>query len=189
MCCVFFALLPRRCACLPNRLRLVVAVLVLAIVTPAVPGRADGLTDGAVAVVPADAAFLSATLRAREQYDRFVKSNAYAALKELPAVRRALDSLEEQRSLPGSPFSMAETFMQLPENEQALDVLADMVLRIEASGVPVVMHVHDEIIAEVPADEAEAALAIITRQMSTPPAWMPELPVACEARIAEVYGK
>ena len=127
MCCVFFALLPRRCACLSNRLRLVVAVLVLAIVTPAVPGRADGLTDGAVAVVPADAAFLSATLRAREQYDRFVKSNAYAALKELPAVRRALDSLEEQRSMPGSPFSMAETFMQLPENEQALDVLADMV--------------------------------------------------------------
>jgi hypothetical protein len=28
--------------------------------------------------------------------------------------------------MPGSPFSMAETFMQLPENEQALDVLADM---------------------------------------------------------------
>jgi hypothetical protein len=71
----------------------------------------------------------------------------------------------------------------------ARDVLADMVLRIEASCVPVVMHVHDEIIAEVPADEAEAALSIITRQMSTPPAWMPELPVACEARIAEVYGK
>ena len=71
----------------------------------------------------------------------------------------------------------------------ARDVLADMVLRIEAAGVPVVMHVHDEIIAEVPADEAEAALATITREMSTPPAWMPELPVACEARIAEVYGK
>ena len=127
MCCVFFASLPRRNVRLPNRLRLVVAVLLLATVTPAVPSRADGLTDGAAAVVPADAAFLSATLRAREQYDRFVKSNAFAALKALPAVRRALDSLQEQRSMPGSPFSMAETFMQLPENEQALDVLADMV--------------------------------------------------------------
>lgn len=71
----------------------------------------------------------------------------------------------------------------------ARDVLADMVLRIEAAGVPVVMHVHDEIIAEVPADQAEAALATITREMSTPPAWMPELPVACEARTAEAYGK
>ena len=127
MCCVFFALLPRRGASLPTRLRLVVALLLLATVVPAVPGRADGLTDGAAAVVPADAVFLSATLRAREQYDRFVKSNAFAALKDLPAVRRALDSLEEQRSMPGSPFSMAETFMQLPENEQALEVLADMV--------------------------------------------------------------
>ena len=71
----------------------------------------------------------------------------------------------------------------------ARDVLADMVLRIESAGVPVVLHVHDEIIAEVPADEAEAALVTIRREMSNPPAWMPDLPVACEARIAEVYGK
>ena len=127
MCCVFFPWLPRRRVSLPTRLRLVVAVLLLAIVAPDVRSRADEPATNAAAVVPADAAFLSATLRAREQYDRFVKSNAFAALKGLPAVRRALDSLEEQRSMPGSPFSMAETFMQLPENEQALDVLADMV--------------------------------------------------------------
>ena len=127
MCCVFFPWLPRRRVSLPTRLRLVVAVLLLAIVAPDVRSRADEPATNAAAVVPADAAFLSATLRAREQYDRFVKSNAFAALKGLPAVRRALDSLEEQRSMPGSPFSMAETFMQLPENEQALDVLTDMV--------------------------------------------------------------
>ena len=127
MCCVFFALLPRHRVILPTRLRLVTAALLLAAVAPVRPGHAAGLAEGAAAVVPADAAFLSATLRAREQYDRFVKSNAFAALKELPAVRRAFDSLEEQRSMPGSPFSMVETFMQLPENEQALDVLADMV--------------------------------------------------------------
>ncbi|MCE2725950.1 MAG: hypothetical protein LW698_04125 [Planctomycetaceae bacterium] len=127
MCRVFFALLPRRGASLPNQLPLVVAVLLLAAVAPAVPSLADELTTNAAAIVPADAAFLSATLRAREQYDRFMKSNAFRALKDLPAVRRALGSLEEQRSMPGSPFSMAETFMQLPENEQAVDVLADMV--------------------------------------------------------------
>jgi hypothetical protein len=71
----------------------------------------------------------------------------------------------------------------------ARDVLADMILRIESAGVPIVLHVHDEIIAEVPIDTAEEALAIVRREMSTPPAWMPDLPVACEARIAEVYGK
>jgi DNA polymerase len=64
-----------------------------------------------------------------------------------------------------------------------------MILRIEAAGVPVVLHVHDEIIAEVPIDTAEDALATIRREMSAAPAWMPDLPVACEARIAEVYGK
>lgn len=71
----------------------------------------------------------------------------------------------------------------------ARDVLADMILRIEAAGVPIVLHVHDEVIAEVSLNDADAALATIRREMSTPPAWMPDLPVACEARIAEVYGK
>jgi hypothetical protein len=122
---VFFALPSRHGFILPTRLRLVAVALLLA-VTAATSGRADELAGGAAAVVPADAAFLSATLRVREQYDRFVNSNAYAALRKLPAVRRALDSLEEQRSMPGSPFSMVETFMQLPENEQALELLADM---------------------------------------------------------------
>lgn len=125
MCRVFFALPSRHGFSLPTRLRLVAVALLLAAIT-SMPGRADELAGGAAALVPADAAFLSATLRAREQYDRFVNSNAYAALRKLPAVRRALDSLEEQRSMPGSPFSMVETFMQLPENEQALELLADM---------------------------------------------------------------
>jgi hypothetical protein len=125
MGCVLFALLARSRTGLPAR-GLVAAALLAALGLTA-PGRAADLAGSAAAVVPADAAFLSATLRGREQYDRFVKSNAYAALRDLPAVRRALDSLEDQRSMPGSPFSMAETFMQLPENEQALEVLADMV--------------------------------------------------------------
>lgn len=85
------------------------------------------LAGSGLAVVPADAAFLSATLRGREQFDRFVKSNAYAALKALPAVRRALESAAEQRSMPGNPLSMVDTFLQLPENAQAADLLADMV--------------------------------------------------------------
>lgn len=88
---------------------------------------APKLAESGVAIVPADAAFLSATLRAREQFDRLVKSNAFAALKDLPVVKRALGSLEEQRSMPGSPFSLIDTFMELPENEQAAHLLADLV--------------------------------------------------------------
>jgi hypothetical protein len=56
-----------------------------------------------------------------------VNSNAFKSILQLPAVRRALDSLEEQRSTPGSALSTFDTFMQLPENEDAVELLADMV--------------------------------------------------------------
>ena len=79
-----------------------------------------------VAMVPQDAAFVSSSLRLREQYDAIVKSNAFKSVMQLPAVRRALDSLDEQRMTPGSPLSTLDTFMQLPENEDAVELLGDM---------------------------------------------------------------
>ena len=106
------------------------ALVMLAALIPAVAAAAevpDALAGGGVALVPADAAFLSATLRAREQYDRFLKSNAYAALRALPVVKRALESYEEQRTMPGNPLSMVDTFLELPENAQAAELLSDMV--------------------------------------------------------------
>ena len=104
----------------------VVIVTAFAALAPCA-GAADSLAASGVAMIPEDAAFVSATLRAREQYDRFVKSNAFAALKKLPFVSRAADSVEEQKLQPGSPLSIAATFMELPENEQALELLKDMV--------------------------------------------------------------
>jgi DNA polymerase len=71
----------------------------------------------------------------------------------------------------------------------ARDVLADMVIKIEAAGIPVVLTVHDEVVCEVPEDQAHEALATVTRIMSTPPDWMPTLPVACEAKVETRYGK
>ena len=113
-----------------GRLVMVPVVAVLAGLVAATGRGADvpaALAGSGLALVPADAAFLSATLRAREQYDRFVASNAYAALRALPAVKRALDSVAEQRSMPGNPLSMVDSFLQLPENAQAVELLADMV--------------------------------------------------------------
>jgi len=78
-------------------------------------------------MVPRDAAFVSSSLRLREQYDAIVGSNAFKAILELPAVRRALDSIDEQRATPGSPLSTFDTFMQLPENAATVELLADMV--------------------------------------------------------------
>lgn len=82
---------------------------------------------GGVEIVPADAAYFSATLRAREQYDLIVNSNAFATIRRLPGVTRALASLEEQRMTPGNPLGMVDGFLQAPENQQALELLADMV--------------------------------------------------------------
>ena len=108
-------------------------LLAVALLVGLVPGafstrasRADEPGIG-VAVIPQDAAFVSATLRLREQWERFVKSNAFATLKKLPAVQRALDQIEEQKVQPGSPLSMLATFMELPENQQALELVDDMV--------------------------------------------------------------
>ena len=108
--------------------RLVASAGVAACLLASVPAvHADDALDSGVALVPADAAFVSATLRIREQVQRVLGSNAFAAVKRLPAVQRALDALEEQKIQPGSPLSMATTFLELPENKQAIELLYDMV--------------------------------------------------------------
>jgi len=103
----------------------VLALLAVGGAALATAGRAADV--GGVAIVPGDAAFVSATLRLREQFERFTKSNAYAALRKLPAVARAMESIEDQKLQPGSPLSIMATFMELPENQQALELLDDMI--------------------------------------------------------------
>jgi len=108
--------------------RVVIAGVVAAIVgPPAALADAPAAGPAGVALVPHDAAFLSSSLRLRQQYDMLVGSNAYKAIMDLPAVKRALDSYDEQRSTPGSPFSTVESFLELPDNKAAAELLADMV--------------------------------------------------------------
>ena len=80
-----------------------------------------------LAIVPADAAFLSSTLRGREQYDRIAGSNAFASLQELPAVKKALEELAKQQAKPGNPLTIAAMFLQMPENQEAFGLLTNMV--------------------------------------------------------------
>jgi hypothetical protein len=108
--------------------RVVIAGVVAAIVgPPAALADAPAAGPAGVALVPHDAAFLSSSLRLRQQYDMLVGSNAYKAIMNLPAFKRALDSYDEQRSTPGSPFSTVESFLELPDNKAAAELLADMV--------------------------------------------------------------
>ena len=67
----------------------------------------------------------------------------------------------------------------------AHDVLREALRVLEG----VVLHVHDEIVLEVPADEAEPARDRLVEVMRRPPEWAAGLPLDCEAKIMARYGK
>jgi DNA polymerase len=71
----------------------------------------------------------------------------------------------------------------------ARDIFSDMMLRVEDAGYQCIMHVHDELIVEVDADKAELALQEIVGIMSTPPEWIPEIPLSAEGKIMTQYAK
>lgn len=70
------------------------------------------------------------------------------------------------------------------------DLLAEAMLELEtAHGIQIGHHCHDEIIAVVPAEEAEAALELMITTMRQSPEWAAELPLDAEGKISERYGK
>jgi DNA polymerase len=69
----------------------------------------------------------------------------------------------------------------------ARDILAMTMLRIEAAGYPIVLHVHDEIVAEVPI--GFGSTTEFTHLMTRKPAWALELPIAAQAWSGKRYCK
>ena len=64
-----------------------------------------------------------------------------------------------------------------------------MLVRVAAAGHNVIMHVHDEIVVEADADKADAALEDILAIMSTPPEWIPDIPLDAEGTTLTRYTK
>jgi DNA polymerase len=67
-------------------------------------------------------------------------------------------------------------------------VVSGQMLKIKEAGYHVAFQVHDENVCVVPDAQAEQAQKDIEEIMSTPPSWAPDLPVACEAGMADTYG-
>lgn len=70
---------------------------------------------------------------------------------------------------------------------QIADVIVEM--RKRAPWAQLVLTVHDEVVYCVPNRFAERTARILQEAMTTPPSWMPNLPLAADLKIAEVYGK
>ena len=71
----------------------------------------------------------------------------------------------------------------------ARDCLAVTMQRVEALGYPVVFHVHDELICEVPEEKAEEALQEILDIMATPIPWAKGLPLKGDGYCCRYYRK
>lgn len=65
----------------------------------------------------------------------------------------------------------------------ARDILAEALVRLERAGIPVVAHVHDEVLAET------EDLDTVVRLMTTVPRWAENMPIGAEGFVTERYRK
>ena len=71
----------------------------------------------------------------------------------------------------------------------ARDCLAESMMRVALDGYQIVMHVHDEMIVDVPVEESAQALCLINTLMGTPISWAPGLPLKGDGYVCEFYRK
>ena len=69
----------------------------------------------------------------------------------------------------------------------ARDCLAAAMTRLEAEGYQIVMHIHDEVVIECPADACD--LDNVCRIMGEPIDWAPGLILTADGYITDYYKK
>ena len=101
------------------------------------------------------------------------------------------DSLTYEGISENKKWSRIETYgPKLVENivqGTARDLLAEAMLRVEKKGYPIVMHCHDEIIAEVPEDSG--SVDEMCEIMAVQPEWAEGLPLRADGYSCSFYQK
>lgn len=92
------------------------------------------------------------------------------------------DYAGRQHKLYGSKF--LENIVQFLAR---IDTMCDA-LRISDRGYRFVLQSHDELAWIVPADQAQACLAVALEEMRRPPSWAPRLPLDAEGNFGRSYG-
>jgi DNA polymerase len=69
------------------------------------------------------------------------------------------------------------------------DLLADKMLELHEKGAAIVLHVHDEVIVEVPEAKAPGARMAMEATMRAAPAWAEGFPLHADCHIQKRYGK
>lgn len=102
-----------------------------------------------------------------------------------PGLRKTLGGYEYQGSMGMTNIYGAKVW------ENIIQALASAVMqyhtRIIRRMYPTGLQVHDELVCVVDEAEADEAQRRISKVMSTPPVWWPELPVSAEASVVDSY--
>ncbi|MCB9872807.1 MAG: hypothetical protein H6821_01400 [Planctomycetaceae bacterium] len=78
-------------------------------------------------LIPADAAFYSASTHLREQYDSLMQSRAVAKLREMPIVKMGLGMAQAKWNDPDGDLAPFKAAYEQPENQRLVEVLIDAV--------------------------------------------------------------
>lgn len=105
--------------------------------------------------------------------------------RHLARTPKGISAVVQGRRVPFFGGKLAENLT----SATARDVLGEILLRLEEAGYRVVMHVHDEVVVEVPDEDVDTATKDIERIMTTPPAWLDGLPLTAETITSKHYTK
>jgi len=98
--------------------RLVTAVSCFGIALLLIGSPAHADEPASLKLVPADAAFFSASAHLREQYDAFISSRAFAKLCEMPIVQMGLGLAQAKWNDPEGDLAPLRAMIEQPENKQ-----------------------------------------------------------------------